>query len=198
MTKKSVLPVDQNPLNQREGDAAEEATGADDAGCQHSVDTKAFKAFKAFTGRGRAGAPVAEQGIDQQVAQAVASKVAECETRLRRIFDDMKTLARMSKEVGGYSFYLALHHRRSSGQFSLRWRSRESHRHLPWDDMQHLFATQLPVLRDWYKDVQERVATLNRDEQVARGDLHWAKKRAELAATKRAEMLAILSELKDD
>jgi hypothetical protein len=198
MTKTLVLPVAQLPLSQRDRDAAEESTGMDDVGCQQSVDTKAFKAFKAFTGRGRASEVVAVEGLDQQIAQALASKVAECAARLKRVFDAMKVLAQMSKEVGSYSFYLTLHHRRSSGQFSLRWRSRASHRHLPWDDMQDLFAAQLPVLRDWYENVQERVATLNREEQVARGDLHWAKKRAELAVAKRAELLAMLSELKDE
>jgi hypothetical protein len=122
------------------------ASGED---CQQCVDTKAFKAF---TGRGRAGL------VD----------VRRLEADLGRIHAAMDELARASKTVPGRSFYLSVHRRANTGQHSLRWRNAVDNRHLPWDRMPGLFALQLPALAAWYVTFQARIETVNREECAAR------------------------------
>jgi hypothetical protein len=125
--------------------------------CQQSADAKAFKAF---TGRGRA---------DEAVRLAA---------ELDRIHAAMAELALASKTVPGRAFYLSVHRRALSGQQCLRWRSVRGNRHLPWASMPGLFAAQLPALASWYATVQERVEALNHAECVVRGELRHVDRKA--------------------
>jgi hypothetical protein len=124
--------------------------------CQRSADAKAFKAF---TGRGRAG------------------ETARLAAELDRIHAAMAELAQASKTVPGRAFYLAMHRRAANGQECLRWRSVRGNRHLPWASLPDLFAAQLPVLAAWYATVQERVEALNHAECVVRGELRHVGRR---------------------
>ena len=154
--KQPVYNLAQSDVSQRLRDGAtlrsESATD-----CQHSADTKAFKAF---TGRGREG-------------QADFCKL---EAKLERLHAEMDELAQLSKTVRGRGFYLSVHRRAANGQHSLRWRNVVGNAHLPWEAMPALFAQQLKPIAAWYIALQARIEALNNEECVVRRALHQAKK----------------------
>lgn len=154
----------QAPMTQRIGSGAGAESVSGEA-CQQLADTKAFKAF---TGRGRAG----------------ARQVRHLQTELDGIHAVMEELARMSHTVPGRSFFLTVHRRASNSQCSLRWRSAGLNRHLAWKEMPALFDQQLPMLAKWYYETQTQVEALNADEVLLRGLLRSTQRLAQAAAAR--------------
>lgn len=86
-----------------------------------------------------------------------------------RVVQDMELMAEQSRRVTGASWYLYLHHRKSTGQKWLQWRSFGlKHVHMTWDRIQPTVETLPKIQRDWFINANERMEVLNAREVVAR------------------------------
>lgn len=121
-------------------------------GCQHGVDTKAFK-----------GKAACAREVEQQHEQVVAAMV---------------DLAKSTKLVQVKWFFLEVHRRAQTGQTSLRWRMRYGRwRHVQWEDkeLQAVLKQMSPDWRDFYAEVNRRAVELNQKDQRLRQELRSEK-----------------------
>lgn len=94
------------------------------------------------------------------------------QAELDKVRQAQEALARITSTVGGRTFYLAVHRRAASGQWSLRWRSMGVQGgHIAWSEIEGYFDRLPPQLKGWYRRINARALSLNADEQRARASL---------------------------
>lgn len=94
-----------------------------------------------------------------------------------RIVQEMELASEQSRRVVGSNWYLYLHHRASTGQRWLQWRSfGQKHVHLTWDRIRDGVVLLPQVQRDWFINANERMEVLNAREGVARRALTLAER----------------------
>ena len=90
-----------------------------------------------------------------------------------------EALSRITGTVGGRTFYLAVHRRTGSGQWSLRWRAMGVQGgHIAWSEIEDRFAPLPAQLKGWYRQINARAIALNNAEQLARTVLRNASSEA--------------------
>lgn len=127
--------------------------------CQQAVDAKAFK------GKG-----------SLRLVRALSRDVDS-------LHEQMRELVETTMQVPGLLMYLCVHHRKATGQRSLRWRaSGGAAKHLSWQEADEMCRA-LPVrTAEWYADVTRRALLLNDLEKHARPKLRAARTAAGLDA----------------
>lgn len=94
------------------------------------------------------------------------------QAELDKVHQAQEALARVTSTVTGRTFYLAVHRRAASGQWSLRWRSMGVQGgHIAWSEVEGHFDRLPPQLKGWYRRINARALSLNADEQRARASL---------------------------
>ena len=97
------------------------------------------------------------------------------QAELDKVHQAQEALARVTSTVTGRTFYLAVHRRAASGQWSLRWRSMGVRGgHIAWSEIEDYFDRLSPQLKGWYRKINARAISLNADEQRARASVRAA------------------------
>lgn len=122
--------------------------------CQERIDAKAF------TGRG------------------TRPELRHLEAEIDRLEQHMAELVSASKKVHGEQFYLALHHKTSTGYTFLRWREAGgAKRHLSWEAAHDVYANYQVRTRNWYSQLSERAMKANAEHVVLRKEIRAIKSR---------------------
>ena len=104
-----------------------------------------------------------------------------------KLHQAQEALARITGTVKGRTFYLAVHRRSSSGQWSLRWRAMGCQGgHIGWDEIEAHFDRLPAQLKGWYRQINARAIALNKSEQLARTALRLSGVGAPSGVTTRA------------
>lgn len=94
----------------------------------------------------------------------------------QKVVSAMAELSSHSKNAAGNAWYVYLHHRKSTGQRFLMWRSfGVKHVHLSWDSLQPMLARMTQAQREWYEEVNESVRLLNAQEAATRKAIRLAR-----------------------
>ena len=93
----------------------------------------------------------------------------------RKVVFEMEELSEHSKGAAGNAWYVYLHHRKSTGQRFLMWRSfGVKHFHLTWDSIQPTLGRMTRSQQDWFEEVNAAVRFLNAKEAVTRKAIRMA------------------------
>jgi hypothetical protein len=93
-----------------------------------------------------------------------------------KLVSEMELLSTQSRDVAGNAWYVYLHHRKSTDQYFLMWRSfGVKHVHLRWENLQSMLQRMTAVERFWYEQINEAILLLNAKEKAARTALKLAK-----------------------
>jgi len=93
----------------------------------------------------------------------------------RKIVSGMEALSEQSRGEAGNAWYVYLHHRRSTDQRFLMWRSfGVKHIHLAWVRIQPMLDRMSTAQREWYVEMNVRVKLLNAKEVATRKAMRMA------------------------
>ena len=108
--------------------------------------------------------------------------------QLDKVHRAQEALARITGTVRGRTFYLAVHRRSASGQWSVRWRSMGVQGgHIAWSEIEDYFDRLSPQLKGWYRKINARAIFLNDEEQRVRASLRVTRGAARLGSSDEGE-----------
>lgn len=104
------------------------------------------------------------------------------QAELDKVHRAQEALARITSTVQGRTFYLTVHRRSASGQWSVRWRSMGVQGgHIAWSEIEDYFDRLSPQLKGWYRKINARAISLNDEEQRVRASLRVTRGAARFA-----------------
>ena len=111
--------------------------------------------------------PFKGKGVDEWLARLSREYL--------KIVSEMEILSEQSRRASGNNWYVYLHHRKSTDQRFLMWRSfGVKHVHLTWDRIQPVLSRMGESERQWYVEMNDLIKLLNAKEVVTRKALRMA------------------------